>query len=354
MKKIKFICLILPILCIAFTLASCTDKSWSLKTDDSSLSLGSFILLQLDSYYTAGQKVSEANPNAKDVLKEQVEEQPAVDWIRNDAINAGKKLLAVRKLFAEMGLSLTDEEVGKASKDSHKRWVSQGKTYEGYGVSEDSFRETKWMIPAKRDKLFKAIYGKDGTNPVSDEVLKTYYEENYINYQFFTKSLTKPPTDGTQTPQPLTDEETAAAKAKFEEYATKVNNGENIEQIVAQFKENESMTEKEDPLMCTAEKTDQLTLPEAANNKLKELETGKAAVVEVETDKTIYLVKKLDIKLKSPEMLADETERYEVLKEQAKQNFDERINERADQMAFNVNNRAMNQYPPSIYQKKKK
>ncbi|MDR1253969.1 MAG: hypothetical protein LBJ95_03015 [Oscillospiraceae bacterium] len=354
MKKMKFFCLILSALYIAFTLASCADKSWSLKTSNSSLSPGSFILLEMDAYYAAGQKVSEANPNAKDVLKEKVDDQPANEWIRNKAIDEGKFLLAIKKLFDENGLSLTDEEQKKAENAGIKQWRSRGKTFEDLGVGKDSFLEAKSIIPAKKDKLFEAIYGKDGSNPVNDENLKSYYEDNYTHYTTLSKLLTNPAQDGGQAPQPLTDEEKAAAKAKFDEYVNKLNDGEDIKNIASQFKTDEAMKEEEDPLMSLTEKSDQLTLPEAANNKLKELEIGKAAVVEVEADSTLYLIQKQDVKTKSSEMLEDATERDSVLHEQSKANFDELIKDQVSQMDISVNYAAINQHPPSIFQPKNK
>ena len=45
---------------------------------------------------------------------------------------------------------------------------------------------TEWL--EKYEKVFDAIYGNDGTNPVSDEDLKNYFCENFISSSYITKS----------------------------------------------------------------------------------------------------------------------------------------------------------------------
>jgi hypothetical protein len=367
MKKLKYIPLCLFMLSIAVFFSSCSDQSWSVKTEKSSAPMGLYIFNEQMAYYEASQKIKQEKPSAKNVLKEKLEEKPANDWIRDKAIEKTKEDLATEELFDEMGLSLSEEETQTIDQQVDMNWKQQDKTLEKLGIGKESLRRSI-TIMKKHEKLFEATYGKEGTKAVTDEDLIKYHSENNTKYAYIEKPLSHEPEpakkeEGTEEgaaeeaadsapkePTPFTEEEIAAVAAQFAGYVESLNKGAKIEDIAAKFKESEKS--EEDPLITQTSKNDKISLPDEVKTKLSELEPGKAVAVKTEDD--YYLVLRQDVTEESNKKVQDETERETLLKEMKTEDFDALIAERVQNMSFSVNSGGINGFPPSIFEPKKK
>ena len=114
-----------------------------------------------------------------------LEGAPFLEWVDNRAMDLWLDFFAVEDKFAALGLSFTDEELLEQAEMVNLSWDSDrgpaekwGKFFEKRGVSKESFALVQ-VNSEKRVALFEAIYGEDGTNPVSEKEWQTAFEEKY-------------------------------------------------------------------------------------------------------------------------------------------------------------------------------
>ncbi len=160
MKIFKKIILILTSLILSLSITACSNMSWSVKTNDNTLAAGVYIYYMQTAYAEAYNKVEN---RYSDILSQTIEEKDASSWIKDTALNYCKKLLEVEKQFNESGLTLTEEEINNANSLTDSQWKQYRKTYEGFGISKDSFHRASSLFNQKYIKLFNHIYAPDGT-----------------------------------------------------------------------------------------------------------------------------------------------------------------------------------------------
>ena len=121
--------------------------------------------------------------------------------------------------------------------------------YEENGVGRASYTEYLRNTGYLRGNLFEAIYGKEGKNPVKEDELKEYMNENYCIANIITENLSSTDENGNTTT--LTEDEAKDLLGKLNAYADRLTKGDaDFETIYHEH--NESEHEHED----TAEDTD--------------------------------------------------------------------------------------------------
>lgn len=354
--------------CMCMGFSACADQSWSIRSGDVSLSMGSYICLLSGAYSEASKKLGEStyesSNNGSYILNKMIEDKKASDWIKEKAIKECKDMISIEKKFQEMGLSLTDDEIQQAQMYTDKIWAEYGKAYEKLGISKDSYNKVANLLGYKKQKLFMAIYGTDGTEAVSDEELQKYYKENNANVSVIKKSLNKT-SDSSQESEndenqdddmpkdnSMTVEEVQALKKKFDEYASNINSGsKTISDIGETFKAEENL--ETDPVSTKTVSLKQQSYsmyPDEVTEAIKSLDVSKAKSIRAGDD--FYLIVKNDFPSEDLEKIKTDPQRLNVVYEMKNEDFEKMISDLSSSNEYQINNLGINKHSPSIFEKK--
>jgi len=272
--------------------SGCGDQTWSYKTDNVSLSAGTYIFNLMNGYYEAYGKVSTPD-EVDDILKEQVTdsdteetktvEQFALDKADEDTL----KMIAVEELFKKYNLELDQEEYDNYSSYSGQVWGQMKKTCESYGISEESFKYCYAEYQVKSSQVFKALYSKeDGEKFVSDDELIGYYKDKYTGYAYFSLSMTDYDNDGNAVPK--SDSDVKKAEKYFKAYADMINKDKkSYSDVVKEHIENYELTS--DPTYSGSYDKEKSNLSEDVSASLDKLKEGQAEFVKSgEGESAIY------------------------------------------------------------------
>ncbi len=288
---------------LALSMAACSsDTSWIMRKDPLEMPVGVYINNLIQSYYEATTLVEDAE---QDVLSQQIEGQDAEDWIQQNAIDETKKAMAICSEFNARNIAFSQEQLLSCQEQAASYYEQAGDNLEKNGISQDSI-ELIYQIAYMKTQLFQALYGPSGEDPVSDEELSNYYDDNYIKMAVQTFSF-----PDMEIPEDATEDE----KAAYEEFNdsersnvyTNANtfylqakigteNGQSFNDILNEYKkENQSSDEEYDMTTDNYRLLDTATTTLDADviKALKEAEVGE--VVMVQTDSMIAVGATADI-----------------------------------------------------------
>ena len=214
--KTKLCALLLAVL-TAFGAASCStaDQSWSAKMGDESLPVGVYVYLFNAAISAAEQE--EGVDSSVSLLDQQIDGMSAEEWIRQRAESSVREILYLRRQLDELGIPLTEDEQESAESMAASMWGYIPDSVKKY-VSQDSFVIAYGEYNVMYAKLFEAIYGEGGSQAVSDDELKAYFEDTYYDFDYIFSSL-------------------AARRELFEGYAEQITAGElTLEDAAEDFK----------------------------------------------------------------------------------------------------------------------
>lgn len=236
-------------LALAVTASLCgCDKGYLMTVDGMSIRNGVYLSFQQTSYTSASSKIqeekkedgssdsSESSESAElDVFAETVEGKPASDWIKEETMKQVRKFVAVQRMCAENGISLSEDETAEMDRELQSTWDeenfyvqymfgcdSMGEYYSSLGIGLDSLKEIK-HVNALSDKLFLHFYGADGVYPVTDAEINEYLTDNYAAVKMLTLSFADFAAEST-----ATDEEKQTVRDKADGYADRLNGGESF------------------------------------------------------------------------------------------------------------------------------
>lgn len=340
MKRVKKLAALLLAAVVAVSATGCADQSWSVKSGDQTLAIGVYIYYELTNYQTAYYQSSDSSTP---LLSQTIEEQSGYDWVKNTALENCQSWLAVYNELAKLNLLPTQEEIAQAEADGGESWSTQ---YEDFGISKDSYLKATSLYNLYNEKLFDAVYGENGTQPVSDEELEDYFVDNYVNLRYFTKGLTTTDEDGNSLS--LSDEEIAEIKEQFEGYAQQLNNGEkSIEEIAEEYQTSEELDSS--PLQEITNQLDSIGFSDTITNELQDLENNQA--VAVQSGSVYYLFWKDDIASKADE-LQDAEQRNSILYQMKSDEYTAYVEGLVAQNSYTVNDSALNKYDPNYVEGK--
>lgn len=288
MKKMKkFTAAVLAAAMLA-VFAGCGDQSWSYRTDNVSLSAGTYIYNLLNAYYEAYDLV-ESPDEAKDILKEEVtdsdENTKTVEQYSYDAADETTiKMIAVEDLFKTYGLELDQTEYDTAISYTDQFWNNIKLQFEDYGISQESFNYCYAEYNVKYGQVFEYLYGKDGGEYITDEELTEYYKNKYEGYAYFTLSMADVDEEGNSIAK--SDEEFEKAQKDFDGYVKMINKDKkSYEDVVLQYTSDYELTT--DPTYSgSVEKEDRTKLPADIIDAYDSLKEGEAAMVKSGEDAT--------------------------------------------------------------------
>ncbi len=156
-------------------------------------------------------------------------EQPdADDAVLLEAANRKiAEYVAVNSVFADRMLALTTAEKSEVSQTVNALWRLFGNYYTELGVSKQDLQKIE-TAKAYKDAVMADYYAPDGDEPVAEETLKSYFNENYIAFKSITGFLTTADNSGNAVS--LTDAEKTALVSSFEKMAANINGGSSVEE----------------------------------------------------------------------------------------------------------------------------
>ena len=278
---------------LALLMAACSsDTSWIMRKDPLEMPVGVYINNLIQSYYEATTLVEDAE---QDVLSQQIEGQDAEDWIQQNAIDETKKAMAICSEFNARNIAFSQEQLLSCQEQAASYYEQAGDNLEKNGISQDSI-ELIYQIAYMKTQLFQALYGEAGEDPVSEEELRDYYNENYIKMAVQTFSFSD-----VEVPEDATEEEKAAyqefndnersnvytnANTLYLQAQIGIENGKSWNEILNEFNaQNQSSDEEYDMTTDNYRLVDTATTPLNSEiiTALKEAEQGEVIMVETDT-----------------------------------------------------------------------
>lgn len=388
---VKKILPILLVFAIILSLGACSDQSWIVKTDSDSVPIGAYIYnlniadsqvkskVENTSESPLNQKIKASSSPSEEAAPSEAPSDESTsdeaassssqsssesdenamsgyDWVQNNALGEVKNIIAVNAKMAEMNIALSDEERQKAESDAESMWAYYAKSLQGLGVARDSYLLASGVYSAKSEKLFSAIYDKDGTKAVSDDEVSKHFLDNYVDYEYISKSYSKTSSSSSSgssagsntSSSSMTDEEKAQLETRFQEYADRINSGTPITNISDEYKAAEGL--EKSPLDTTPKKKSSLSVPEDVKAQFEQMPYNQA--LSYKTDSAQYLLYKKDINSDLDQISKGSDVRIEILKEFKQGEFDEMIVNYANTLNIQINFSAMNKYNPKFVEKK--
>ncbi len=269
-------------------LAACNkDYTWSVRFQDETYSSGYYIVNLMNAYLSASNKMED--PTA-DVLKQKFDDKDASQWITDTARQEILKDMATRAKFAEMGLTMNDDDFATVEAYTEYQWSYVSAIYENNGVSKDSYKK---MIESNviANNVFLAYFGENGTEPVSTDEVKKYLEDNY--YVATQIAYSKPAEDAEDKESKLKE-----IQDKAQDIINRVEKGEKFNDLYNEYKKSvygDSVTinenDYENYIQIKKDGTD-TTVSEQVLKALESAEYGKPFIVE--DDKYVYVLEKED------------------------------------------------------------
>lgn len=204
MKKI--LCTGLAALLCLFTLSSCSARA-PVSVNGTPIDKGIYC------YFADAAK--RENPDAEAAALETATYQKISEYV------------AVNSAFAERELALTTAEKADVSQRVNAYWRLFGTYYTGLDVTKQDLLKV-YTTESYKNAVLVDYYAPDGDEPVAEETLQTYFNENYVAFKSITGFLTTADNNGDSVP--LSEEERTALVTSFEGMASAVQAGSSIEE----------------------------------------------------------------------------------------------------------------------------
>lgn len=355
MKMIRKMTALLLALCVALGAVSCSsaDQSWSAEKDGDRLPVGVYVY-NLYAAISLAQTQDGVDTSAN-LLEQEIDGQPAEEWIRNEAMRMTKEIYYLRSELEARGIPLTDDEQTQAESLASSQWGYVPDSVKKY-VSLDSFTIAYGELSVMMRKLFDSMYGEGGEREVSEDELRTQFESTYYDFDYVLGSLqykTEAEMTGAEgESDEMTDEEAEERKALFDGYAADINNGAmTMEQAAQLFADLTGSTDTEPSHELVNNDTLESSFPSEVKTALDEMGAGETRSIEVTIlSKGVLLMRKNDITADTDEFLADENNREVLLTSLKADEFTGELDAAVDAFeGVTFNDAALSGYHPSEF-----
>lgn len=148
--------------------------------------------------------------------------------------------VAINSAFSERKLALTTAEKAEVSQSVNNLWRLFGAYYTELGVTKQDLLLVE-TSKAYKDAVMADYYAPDGDEPVSEETLKTYFNENYVAFKSVTGFLTTADDSGNAVA--LSDADKQSLTARFEKSAVAINGESSVEEQASAIENTTANTE---------------------------------------------------------------------------------------------------------------
>ncbi len=297
MKKVFLLILTFIML---LTMGACvTPQTWAVKIGEHSASAGmyKYQLEQIKANYLAQNSLSDS----PEIWEEAYDDEMTLgEYMEMSAINTLVNSVTWRAQFDHLKLSFTDaeqqaiqSEIDKMVEDSGGKEMVE-KTLKEYGLSFDEFMEHVYYDTQKIIKVVEFYYGENGLEPVADEAIFSYYQDNYTRCKHILISTQKE--DGTTVDDATKKIRKDKAQQVFEK--AKVADEAAFDKLVKEYNEDEGVATQPDGYVFTTGE-----MVEEFEKAAFDMEVGETRLVE--TDYGYHIIRKLtldDEKIYTPQV----------------------------------------------------
>lgn len=348
--------------------SGCGDTSWSFKTDDSTLSNGTYIYYTYVAYNEASSKVqeeaskeaSESSEESKadessaasevsetseesevDIMTQKIEGKSAEEWIANKAKEECIAQLTMDKLIKEHKVEVDEAEIETYTSYYEQYYQYGASFYTDLGISKESYLNATGRYTGLSDQLFYSIYDKGGSKEVPSADIEKYFTENYIHYFCIPYSLKTTDEDGNQTD--IDDKTMDTLKTNFAKYADMLNKGSSTDDVVKQYKKDYDTTE--DPSQSDNIIVEDSGMAEEFQKVINGLKEKQATVTSI--DDTYYLIYKGAIADQVSTLSDNETkinQRTRVLHKMKDEEFKKYLDDEEAKLKYETNDACLSRY----------
>ncbi len=347
-KKSRLLALFASVV-MGLALTSCADTNYAMEINSQQIPAGQYILYQ-NLAISESQNHEDYDITLEDYWDNNLDGMPVEDWVNEKAVYIAKQVYATNELFDELGLSLSEDDLAAIEYDM-ETWDEVQDGFEDLGVGESSY-EAQITDTYKSSLVFAQYYAEDdGVEPIKDEDLVTYFEDDFTLY----KSISFSKLDA-YTGTMMTEEAIESVRDRADDYYKKVlENPEDIDAILEEkILEDSIILDTETPVfedeavyMQIAKKGEgdifesYYVSQDIEDAIFADAKIGEPSVIEDEN--SIYVVLRLDIN--------DHPEYFDILRETLlddlkNDEFTLVLEEKAADLDVVLNDAAINRYSP--------
>ena len=382
MKHVTKILAVILVTVIALSTTACSlTPQWSYADGENKLTIGTYIYAMHNAYSQAQSLAQETegydseagtydgNKSFLDVkiTDEDGNEAVAEQWIKDETDKTMKTLLAIDKEFERLDCKIDDEAMANHKATAKEYWdygpyysmygeqyIQPYKDiYEPLGISYESF-EYFYLTSAKQEVIFDTLYKEGGEKAVAEKELKKYFTDNYTSYVYFNTNLYTTTQEAGDDGQSLSKNEALSKKeiSKIEDqykgYVEDIKNGKSVDDVAKKMMKDQKL--ESDPSVKNVEPLEDSAIGEDLVAAIKELKEGEASykIIGEEDSQVIYFFYKEPIDKQVKAYIDDESNSKSVLQNFKGEEFQTYIDELAEGLKPDVNEKAIKKYTPSF------
>ena len=349
------------------TLSGCysEDKAWAARRGDDTAPIGAYIYYLSNAYQEALTLVED---DTKSVFDQEIEGKDGTQWVKDRARESLKLMYYVDQRMEDLGLTLDEDDQSQIESLTGSQWSSFSTSFDQYGIAQTSVERAYSQFIVEYQKVFEAIYGPGGEKEVSDDELREYYEGAYVDVDYFTCAYTQYTEDG-QT-ETMSDEEKAEAAKEYQQYVTRIQDGElTIEEAAEEYQtardeeaaaassssseSSSSSSSSDDSASNLASETvnlDNSYYPEEMTAKIQEMDENTVDFVDIPDSNMFVVIQKNPISEACDEMLSDAEQRLSVLSELKNDEYTADMEEGANALDdITFNDSVLDSYDPHMF-----
>ena len=325
----RIIALLLTIVMVVTCSACATAGKWIAKAEDGTeIPVGVWIWLLYNDYYEAYTMASDSSVSP---LNQTIEEKKGETWIVDTAKSDLESMLTVKKLANELGLKLDAAKLKEVTASVNSVWETSSESYEVFGISKASL-QAYYEFTELSTLVFNYYYGIGGKKGNTKESLIKYVEESCKNVQYVAVAITE-------------DSDSKELTEAFNEMAEKYRQGTSVDDIVKEYNEkNEVDVKANSSTFASVELTSSSSDLEKAMQNTK---AGEATVVK--SNDVMYVLFGRDIKDVSKDYVEESSD--EILQRLHEEEYMELLEDEAEKVTYELNNKAYKKYSPKWLEK---
>ena len=199
MKLFKRAAAVLLSACTALTCASCGENTATAMTIDGyEVRAGIYLYYVTSAYNDAISVLSdggesfencETTKDIKKIMKDiDIDEIPADQWIQNKAVEYCQTFVAIERDFDKLGLTLSGSDLSDIEDSVASSMSNYGDFFEATGIGEQTVKDIVTST-YKKEMLWEAYYGDEGSVGVEESELYDYYADNHLRIKYLSIPL---------------------------------------------------------------------------------------------------------------------------------------------------------------------
>ena len=236
MSIIKRIAAILLVAVMALSLTGCGDTSWIMKAGDLSVNSGLYIYYQTQGYVDAIYTLASEDITyyyyymyGYSLVDEAYDDTQTIgDYMNSYAIDMCKQYVVVEHLFNELGLELSEDDKSYIKAQTNSTWANSSADLEDIGISKSTL-EMAITSSVKEELVFNAYYEVGGVAGTTEEIIKSYFEEEYARIKYMTFNFVESADDAIDAT--VKSEQLALAQS----YLDRANAGEDFDDLIEEY-----------------------------------------------------------------------------------------------------------------------